>query len=58
MAEALPPQPAWSPLWTGPLEAGDTRFFVSRGYVHVDRHRRAASASRKAAARATGTATT
>ena len=35
MAEALPPQPAWSPLWTGPLEAGDTRFFVSRGYVHV-----------------------
>ncbi len=35
MAQALPPQPAWSPLWTGPLEAGDTKFFVSRGYVHV-----------------------
>jgi uncharacterized protein len=35
MAEALPPQPAWTPLWTGPLEAGDTHFFVSRGYVHV-----------------------
>jgi putative CocE/NonD family hydrolase len=35
VAEALPPQPAWSPLWTGPLEAGDTKFFVSRGYVHV-----------------------
>src|SRR6201987_5581568 len=35
MAEALPPQPAWSTLWTGPLEAGDTKFFVSRGYVHV-----------------------
>ena len=35
MAEALPPQPAWSPLWTGPMEAGDTKFFVSRGYVHV-----------------------
>src|SRR5262249_47102683 len=35
VAEALPPQPAWSPLWTGPMEAGDTRFFVSRGYVHV-----------------------
>lgn len=33
--ESLPPQPAWSPLWAGPLEAGDTRFFVSRGYVHV-----------------------
>ncbi|MGH7249032.1 MAG: CocE/NonD family hydrolase, partial [Pseudomonadota bacterium] len=35
MAEALPPQPAWSALWTGPLEAGDTAFFVSRGYAHV-----------------------
>src|SRR5205807_10375768 len=35
MAETLTPQPAWSPLWTGPLEAGDTKFFVSRGYVHV-----------------------
>ena len=35
MAEALPPQPAWSTLWTGPMEAGDTKFFVSRGYVHV-----------------------
>ena len=29
MAEAIPPQPAWSPLWSGPLEAGDTRFLVS-----------------------------
>jgi predicted acyl esterase len=35
IAEALPPQPAWAPLWTGPLEAGDTHFLVSRGYVHV-----------------------
>jgi len=35
MAAALPPQPAWSTLWSGPLEACDTRFFVSRGYVHV-----------------------
>src|SRR4051794_15694597 len=35
VAEELPPQPAWTPLWTGPLEAGDTHFFVSRGYVHV-----------------------
>lgn len=33
--EAVPPQPAWSPLWTGPIEAGDTQYFVSRGYVHV-----------------------
>ena len=32
---AIPPQPAWSPLWTGPQEAGDTRFLVARGYVHV-----------------------
>jgi uncharacterized protein len=35
MAEAVPPQPAWSTLWTGPIETGDTHFFVSRGYVHV-----------------------
>lgn len=35
MAERLPPQPAWSTLWAGPLEAGDTHYFVSRGYVHV-----------------------
>ncbi len=34
-AADLPPQPAWSSLWAGLLEAGDTRFFVSRGYVHV-----------------------
>jgi uncharacterized protein len=31
----LPPQPAWAPLWTGPIEAGDTHYLVSRGYVHV-----------------------
>ena len=35
VAAALPPQPAWSSLWAGPLEAGDTKFFVSRGYVHI-----------------------
>ncbi len=35
LAETLPPQPAWSPLWCGPLEAGDTRYLTSRGYVHV-----------------------
>jgi uncharacterized protein len=29
------PQPAWAPGWFGHQEAGDTRFFVSRGYVHV-----------------------
>ena len=35
IARELPPQPAWTPLWTGPLEAGDTHFLVSRGYIHV-----------------------
>lgn len=35
MAESLPPQPSWAPMWAGLLEAGDTKFFVSRGYVHV-----------------------
>lgn len=34
-AATLPPQPAWAPLWAGLLEAGDTRYFVSRGYAHV-----------------------
>jgi putative CocE/NonD family hydrolase len=31
----IPPQPAWSTLWTGPMEAGDTKYLISRGYVHV-----------------------
>src|ERR1700686_656413 len=35
VANALPPQPAWSSLGAGLLEGGDTKFFVSRGYVHV-----------------------
>lgn len=35
IADALTPQPSWSALWTGWLEAGDTRFLTSRGYVHV-----------------------
>jgi predicted acyl esterase len=35
VATTLPPQPAWSSLWAGLLEAGDTKFFVSRGYIHV-----------------------
>jgi predicted acyl esterase len=33
--KTLPPQPSWSTLWFGHMEAGDTRFFVSRGYIHV-----------------------
>lgn len=35
LAEALPPQPAWSTLWMGVIEAGDTNYLVGRGYVHV-----------------------
>lgn len=35
VAEALPPQPAYAPLWTGYLESGDTRFLTSRGYAHA-----------------------
>src|SRR5262250_1765643 len=35
VAETSLTHPAWSMLWTGPAEAGDTRFFVARGYVHV-----------------------
>ncbi|MFC1868516.1 CocE/NonD family hydrolase [Thermodesulfobacteriota bacterium] len=31
----LPPQHRGSPLWFGSLEAGDSEYFVSRGYVHV-----------------------
>lgn len=31
----FPPQPSWSSLWLGHMEAGDTRYFVSRGYVQV-----------------------
>jgi hypothetical protein len=31
----FPPQPAWSSLWLGHMEAGDTRYFVTRGYIHV-----------------------
>lgn len=31
----FPAQPSWSTLWVGHMEAGDTRFFVTRGYVHV-----------------------
>jgi len=33
--EACNNQPAWAPLWCGPAEAGDFKFFTSRGYVYV-----------------------
>jgi len=35
ICDFLPPQPAWSHLWCGAQEAGDTKFLVSRGYAHV-----------------------
>ena len=35
VAEAVPSQPAWSVLWLGNIEAGDTKYLVSRGYAHV-----------------------
>ncbi len=35
LPQSFPPQPSWSTLWLGHAEAGDTEFFVSRGYVHV-----------------------
>jgi uncharacterized protein len=35
LAEALPPQPAWSTLWQGCIESGDSDYFVSRGYIHI-----------------------
>ena len=33
--EACNNQHAWAPLWCGPAEGGDTKFFTSRGYAHV-----------------------
>jgi len=35
LAAALPPQPAWSTMWQGGAEAGDTDYLVSRGYIHI-----------------------
>jgi uncharacterized protein len=35
LANALPPQPAWSTMWQGGSEAGDSDYLTSRGYVHV-----------------------
>ncbi len=31
----LPPQPIDKGLWDGSIEAGDTRYIVPRGYVHI-----------------------
>jgi putative CocE/NonD family hydrolase len=35
VVEHIGSQPPWSTLWAGPIEAGDTHFLVSRGYIHV-----------------------
>jgi putative CocE/NonD family hydrolase len=35
VAAAVPPQPAWSAVWQGGAEAGDSDYLVSHGYVHV-----------------------
>ncbi len=35
IAASLNAQPAWSSLWFGVIEAGDSRRFVANGYVHV-----------------------
>mgnify|MGYP001287839378 FL=1 len=40
VSEACNNQPAWAPLWCGPAEGGDTRFFTSRGYITFARVRR------------------
>jgi predicted acyl esterase len=57
VAASLPPQPAWSSLWAGLLEAGDTKFFVSRGYAHGSA-RHGEFSNPMAAAAGSGTATT
>jgi uncharacterized protein len=41
----LPPQSTHSPLWDGSIEAGDTKHFVSRGYVHIIADQRATGKS-------------
>jgi uncharacterized protein len=35
VAGSQPPQPAWSTMWQGGAEAGDSDYLVARGYVHV-----------------------
>jgi len=34
-AKAIKSQPAWSSLWMGHIEAGDSDYLVSRGYAHI-----------------------
>lgn len=42
---SMPSQPAWSHFWFGNIEAGDTKFITSRGYVHVVAQARGAGKS-------------
>lgn len=42
---ALHSQPAWSRMWMGGAEGGDTEYLVSRGYVHVVGNMRGAGKS-------------
>jgi len=35
LAKVLSSQPAWSTLWMGAIEAGDTEYLASRGYAHI-----------------------
>lgn len=35
LCDSIPPQPAYSHFWYGNVEAGDTKYLTSRGYVHV-----------------------
>jgi uncharacterized protein len=44
-AAVVPPQPSWSTLWGGSIEAGDTDYLVARGYIHVVGTSRAAGKS-------------
>lgn len=45
IAEALNPQPAYSTMWYGSIEGGDTKRFVANGYAHVIAQLRGAAKS-------------
>jgi uncharacterized protein len=45
LAQALNPQPAWSTLWCGVIEAGDSKRLVANDYVHVVAQMRGAGKS-------------
>jgi uncharacterized protein len=44
-AAVVSPQPPWSSIWAGSVEAGDTDFLIARGYVHIVATTRAAGKS-------------